>query len=162
VVVQVGGNDLQGFIANDGVLVWAEMVDLYHRLNAVYAAIKRARPRAKIIVVNYYDLTDQRWLPDGLLLGAGQLSSTYVRQLSHSVPAANWVISLAAGAHGAQLVDIYPRFLHHGYGVYLGDPRATAPMFFPALNGGLHTFDVHPGYEGHKNIAQALEPLIFD
>jgi len=164
VVVQVGANDLQGFIQNDGAFTFNEMVDLYYRLGSVYAIIRAARPRAKLVVVNYYDLTDQRWLPDGLALGPGALPSGYVRKVFQSVPLLNWIINLAAGAQGAQkvqVIDIYQPFLHHGYGRYLGDSQAQNPMYFPNLNNGLQYFDVHPGTEGHKAIARLLEPVLY-
>jgi lysophospholipase L1-like esterase len=141
VVVYIGGNDFLTFSAI-GPITDNELNTYRNNLRTIIDSLHNNTPRPDIIVVNYYDLFD------GLSQNLPSLFSSYT-SLSNTAIRGNQVIEEVAIEKGCYLVTVYTDFMHHCYGIYLGDIQHLPPDY---VKQPLTNFNIHPNTNGHSKI----------
>lgn len=142
VVVMIGGNDFIEYGA-DGLITAQEFEEFRTNLETIVDRLQSNLPKPEVILVDYYDLADgySEFVPPEL--------SDYTG-ISTATLAGNSIIREVADEKGTHCVSIYDAFLHHAYGVQLGDPDHLEPNYFWMKS--LPHVDVHPVTEGHRVI----------
>jgi lysophospholipase L1-like esterase len=141
VIVMIGGNDFLKYI-NDNQITQEEMDEFRFNLETIIDILRSIDPEPDVILLDYYDLADgysQNLLPH----------LAKYRWITQATEEGNRIIHETAKNKGVYLVSIYDAFLHHAYGMTIGDTKHTMPMFFRF---SLSCFDVHPITAGHAAI----------
>ncbi len=107
--------------------------------------MKERFPGVWVLVLGYYDLFDERSaeLPSQL---------AHLRGISEWTKISNRILETHAQAQGFEFLDLRPIFLDHAYGGELGGIHLD-PTY---VRLPLRSFDIHPGTQGHKAIAEAM------
>jgi hypothetical protein len=146
VVVYIGGNDMLAYCA-DGNITSSEFEQYRTNLTSIITSLQANIPKPDIILVNYYDLFD------GYSQNLPVLFAAY-RPISYGAVTGNQVICEVALETGCYLVDnIYSDFMHHCYGIELGDPNHQLPNY---VRTPLTNFDIHPNTNGHSKIYENI------
>jgi lysophospholipase L1-like esterase len=166
----IGGNDV-GFASVVSDCVFLNCKAIYHkrsgdvldrridklgeRLPGVYEAIKRAAPRAKLVVVDY-----PRLLPQGspelerdncAAPGLGTVTATEVEYLNEKTERLDRAIESAATASGADFVDVIDAFDGHELRCH------GQPFVNPARGEGkLRPASFHPNAAGYVQLADVV------
>jgi lysophospholipase L1-like esterase len=141
VVVYIGGNDFLAYSAL-GPITNDELTTYRNNLRTIVDSLHNNTPRPDIILVNYYDLFD------GNSANLLSIFSAYTA-LSETAIRGNQVIEEVALERGCYLVTVYSDFMHHCYGIYLGDTQHLPPDY---VKQPLTNFDIHPNTNGHSKI----------
>ncbi|MFH0952958.1 MAG: SGNH/GDSL hydrolase family protein [Verrucomicrobiota bacterium] len=149
VVVMIGGNDLIAY-AGDGVFSETEQGQLRTNLMAIIGMLQSNTPPPEIVMANYYDLFD------GYSTNLSLLYSNYWAASAATITA-DEIIRNVAESKGCFFADVYSNFMHHCYGVDLGDPSHLSPDYVRRPLSPLN-FDIHPVTAGHES----LYKLIYD
>lgn len=145
VVVFIGGNDMMACLENDGVFSSAEQAAYRADLSAIVTRLQSNSPKPDIIMVNYYDLFDGY---------SANLSGDFAvyQNMSQAAILGNQIIKEVALSNRCYRVDgIYDSFMHHCYGLWMGDTGHLSPGYVQ-----LPGFDIHPVTAGHNNIYDLL------
>lgn len=165
VTVTVGGNDVgfagvlrrcatrlrcDRYYANHGRdLLRARIGTLARRLPGAYAAIRRAAPSARVVIVGYPRLFPPR--PSRFTCAAlSSIGPEEIRYLNARVADLDLVVGDRARAAGAGYLDVLDAFAGHAVG-------CTGAQWVNHFSPTHLTYSFHPNAAGHRRLADLVE-----